>query len=85
VVFTAADDGMYWFSFQFVLKSQVGNEPDDLKDLQPLMKVFVNTKRTPVVVEKSHQDLEREVRRLKMSLGNLKKRIKELESDPMWK
>jgi hypothetical protein len=80
VTFTAHDDGLYWFALQIVFKDGK-SKPDELDDLGPVMKVYVNTERRTIKVRKSYGELQREVVELQKTVQKLQKKIKELEAN----
>lgn len=80
VTFTAPDDGLYWFALQIVFKDGK-SKPDELDDLEPVMKVYVNTERRTIKVRKSYGELQREVEELQKTVEKLQKKIKKLEAD----
>src|SRR5262245_5034422 len=62
IEFTAAQDGMYWFALQVVLKDGK-REPKEVSELRPEMKVLVNTakKADRPPKPKTNEELQREV------------------------
>jgi hypothetical protein len=80
VTFTAPDDGLYWFAAQIVFKDGK-RQPGELDDLEPAMKVYVNTQRRTMKVRKSYEELQREVEELRKTVEKLQKKIKKLEAD----
>jgi hypothetical protein len=78
--FTAAKDGMYWFALQ-VEYSDGKKEPSEATDLTPAMKVFVNTERKPVRVQKTYDQLQCEVKDLRKMVEELQRKVRELEAD----
>ena len=77
--FTAPDDGLYWFALQIVFKDGK-SEPAKLEDLEPAMKVYVNSERRTLKVKKSYGELQSEVEELRITVEQLQKKIKELET-----
>jgi hypothetical protein len=80
ISFTAPRDGLYYFALQVVFKDGTG-KPEDVADLTPGMKVYVNRERKPVKDPKSYEELEREVAELRKTVKQLQKRVKALEGD----
>jgi hypothetical protein len=79
-IFTAPDDGLYWFSLQVVYKDGK-KEPAELDDLEPARKVYVNTERRTLKVRKSYGELLRENEELREKVEQLQQRIKKLEAE----
>jgi hypothetical protein len=78
VEFKASRDGLYWFAGQLVTAK--GSQPAELINLQPAMKVYVNSaKRQVKIAPKSTVRLTREVKELRETVKELSLRIKELE------
>ncbi len=80
VTFLAPDDGLYWFAVQIVFKDGK-SQPDELDELEPAMKVYVNTERRAIKVRKSYGELQREVEELQKTVEKLQKTIKKMEAD----
>jgi tetratricopeptide (TPR) repeat protein len=80
VFFTAPRDGSYWFSIQATIKDG-DSERASSEIPSHTMKVYVNTKGTPHKAEKTNEEPQAEVERLRMTVQNLEKKIKELESN----
>jgi hypothetical protein len=88
VKFTAAKDGLYWFAVQVVAKDG-GIQPQKTENLEPAMKVYVNTERRALArvpaeridlkPDRSREDLQREVAELRQTVAELKKKIAEME------
>jgi regulation of enolase protein 1 (concanavalin A-like superfamily) len=79
VRFTAEDDGLYWFALQVVGKD--GNrKPAKLENLEPDVKVYVNTEGRTLKVQKTYGELVQEVEGLRTKVERLEQRIKELEA-----
>jgi hypothetical protein len=80
MTFSAPKDGLYWFAVQIVSKD--GKKlPATLKGLDPELKVYVNSaKRTIKNRQKSYAEQEQEVRKLRKTVEQLKRKIAELES-----
>jgi hypothetical protein len=84
IKFTAPNDGLYWFALQVVSKDGT-KEPEELDDLVPGMRVYVNAegkalKWIAFKVRKSRQDLEREVEHLHATIERLQQKINTLEA-----
>ena len=79
VVFSAPQDGFYWFSLQIVFKDGK-MEPPDRDDLVAMQKVFVNSERKALKPRKSYEELQQEAEDLRKEVEQLKRRIAELES-----
>jgi hypothetical protein len=80
VIFTARHDGLYWFALQVVYKDGT-SIPDNRDDLDPVMKVYVNTEGKPLIKRKSYEQLQREADQQRKTVDQLQKRIKELEAE----
>ena len=77
VQYKAPRDGQYWFSIQLVLKDGTSS-PAQVKDLTPLRKLYINTRRRALKPKKSYEELERETRKLRREVEELRKRVREL-------
>lgn len=80
IIFTAPRDGHYWFALQIVLKDG-SKKPDDLEDLDPMRKVYVNSERRPLKPQKSYEELQSEVEQLRRTIEELQKKLDQLESN----
>lgn len=79
-VFQAPTDGCYWFSVRMLIKDD-SLEPKQIADLQPLLKVRVDTRRKPMSREVAVQELKQELQYLQGNLRRLEQRLAELEKD----
>jgi hypothetical protein len=85
VSFLAPRDGLYWFALQAVTKAGK-QEPADVKDLTPAMKVLVRTERRAALKpRKSVAELEREAEELRQTAEELRQRNAELKVDVLRK
>ncbi|MDY3556528.1 hypothetical protein R5W24_005694 [Gemmata sp. JC717] len=79
VTIGVADDGLYWFAAQVVLKGG-SRTPSELTDLIPGQKVFVNTTGRRVDIQKSYSNLLRENQELSNRVEELQKQLRDAES-----
>jgi hypothetical protein len=78
LVYSAPQDGLYWFALQVVMKDGK-KEPQAVKNLSPSQKVYVNTKRKALKPQKSYEALLREVEQLRKEVAELKRKLAERE------
>src|SRR5204863_3071072 len=64
VSFTATEDGQYWFALQTIFKDGT-SEPLQTDDLRAQQKIYVNTDHKALKVQKSYEELQRELAELR--------------------